>query len=89
MPELDTKVNGLQCPACYASFPDSCKDDTVDCVGSESQCIDLAGYIHFGNSFSILHGFLWGLILGCILENHLNKMYTGWRTLYKAWKIGK
>ncbi|KAM3833668.1 phospholipase A2 inhibitor and Ly6/PLAUR domain-containing protein-like [Vipera latastei] len=50
LPELDTKVNGLQCPACYASFPDSCKDDTVDCVGSESQCIDLAGYIHFENT---------------------------------------
>ncbi|KAM6437627.1 phospholipase A2 inhibitor and Ly6/PLAUR domain-containing protein-like [Liasis olivaceus] len=47
LPELDTKVNGLWCPACYASFPDSCKDDSVDCVGSESQCIDLAGYIHF------------------------------------------
>ncbi|KAG8142819.1 hypothetical protein E2320_006019 [Naja naja] len=47
MPELDTKINGLRCPACYASFPDSCKDDTVDCVGSESQCINLSGYIDF------------------------------------------
>ncbi|XP_026524781.1 phospholipase A2 inhibitor and Ly6/PLAUR domain-containing protein-like [Notechis scutatus] len=50
LPELDTKINGLRCPACYASFPDSCKDDTVDCVGSESQCINLAGYIHFEES---------------------------------------
>ncbi|XP_070610830.1 phospholipase A2 inhibitor and Ly6/PLAUR domain-containing protein-like [Erythrolamprus reginae] len=47
LPELDTNVNGLRCPACYASFPDSCKDDIVDCVGYETQCIDLAGYIHF------------------------------------------
>ncbi|XP_061496197.1 phospholipase A2 inhibitor and Ly6/PLAUR domain-containing protein-like [Rhineura floridana] len=50
LPLLDTKLNGLQCPACYALFNDSCSDETVDCVGSESQCIDLAGYIHLGES---------------------------------------
>ncbi|XP_033018642.1 phospholipase A2 inhibitor and Ly6/PLAUR domain-containing protein-like [Lacerta agilis] len=47
---VETKLNGLRCPACYASFSDSCSDETVDCVGSESHCIDLAGFIHTGEA---------------------------------------
>ncbi|XP_048357774.1 phospholipase A2 inhibitor and Ly6/PLAUR domain-containing protein-like [Sphaerodactylus townsendi] len=45
----EAKHNGLQCPACYALFGDTCSDaDIVNCVGSEFQCIDLAGYVHYG-----------------------------------------
>ncbi|XP_053112567.1 phospholipase A2 inhibitor and Ly6/PLAUR domain-containing protein-like [Hemicordylus capensis] len=50
LPLLNTKLNGLRCPACYASLSESCSDDTVDCVGPETQCIDLAGYIYFGEA---------------------------------------
>ncbi|XP_016849357.1 phospholipase A2 inhibitor and Ly6/PLAUR domain-containing protein [Anolis carolinensis] len=50
LPLVDTKLNGLRCPACYASFSESCGDDTVDCVGSESHCLDLAGYVYTGET---------------------------------------
>ncbi|XP_060100779.1 phospholipase A2 inhibitor and Ly6/PLAUR domain-containing protein-like isoform X1 [Heteronotia binoei] len=47
----EAKLNGLQCPACYASLDESCNDaDIVNCVGSEFQCIDLAGYVHYDES---------------------------------------
>lgn len=59
VPRLDTKLNGLRCPACYASSSDSCLDETVDCVGAEAHCIDLAGYIHSGKLLS--HSYLFGL----------------------------
>ncbi|XP_054845108.1 phospholipase A2 inhibitor CNF-like [Eublepharis macularius] len=49
----EARPNGLQCPACYASLDDSCSDaDMVDCVGSEFQCIDLAGYVHLDDESS-------------------------------------
>ncbi|XP_066489747.1 phospholipase A2 inhibitor and Ly6/PLAUR domain-containing protein-like [Tiliqua scincoides] len=48
LPPLDTKRNGLQCPACYGLLSDSCDDDIVNCAGSESHCLDLTGLIHFG-----------------------------------------
>ncbi|XP_020668507.3 phospholipase A2 inhibitor and Ly6/PLAUR domain-containing protein [Pogona vitticeps] len=50
LPRLDTKLNGLQCPACYTSSSESCQDDTVDCVGAEAHCIDLAGYVYSGET---------------------------------------
>nr|XP_056703521.1 phospholipase A2 inhibitor and Ly6/PLAUR domain-containing protein-like [Euleptes europaea] len=47
----EAKINGLQCPACYASLDETCSDaDMVNCVGSELQCINLAGYVNDGES---------------------------------------
>ncbi|XP_042323303.1 phospholipase A2 inhibitor and Ly6/PLAUR domain-containing protein-like [Sceloporus undulatus] len=50
LPLLDLRLNGLRCPACYASSSESCNDDVVDCVGSESHCIDLVGYVYTGET---------------------------------------
>ncbi|XP_044279080.1 phospholipase A2 inhibitor and Ly6/PLAUR domain-containing protein-like [Varanus komodoensis] len=48
LPLLDTRLNGMRCPACYATSSEPCSEDTVDCTGLESQCIDLAAYVDLG-----------------------------------------
>ncbi|KAH0616542.1 hypothetical protein JD844_027728 [Phrynosoma platyrhinos] len=68
LPVLDLRLNGLRCPACYASSSESCSDDTVDCLGSESHCIDLAGYVYTGNVF-MMHT---GLHTACFLVGFSN-----------------
>ncbi|NXG35673.1 PLIA inhibitor, partial [Dromaius novaehollandiae] len=45
---VDIVPNGLQCPACYSIDSFQCDNETVNCTGSETQCIDLAGLINSG-----------------------------------------
>lgn len=42
--------NGFQCPACYSVDSFQCHNETVNCTGSENQCVDLAGLMNTGNS---------------------------------------
>ncbi|XP_009685413.2 phospholipase A2 inhibitor NAI [Struthio camelus] len=48
MPPVDNVPNGLQCPACYSIDSFQCGNETINCTGSETQCIDLAGLINPG-----------------------------------------
>ncbi|XP_013798810.2 phospholipase A2 inhibitor and Ly6/PLAUR domain-containing protein-like [Apteryx mantelli] len=51
LPPVDNVPNGLQCPACYSMDSFQCGNETVNCAGSETQCIDLAGLINSGGLF--------------------------------------
>ncbi|KAM6105881.1 LOW QUALITY PROTEIN: phospholipase A2 inhibitor NAI-like [Pterocles gutturalis] len=46
LPPEDNVPNGYQCPACYSV--DSCGNEIVNCTGSETQCVDLAGLMNSG-----------------------------------------
>lgn len=41
--------NGYQCPACYSVDSFQCGNEIVNCTGSETQCVDLAGLMNSGN----------------------------------------
>ncbi|XP_053122820.1 phospholipase A2 inhibitor and Ly6/PLAUR domain-containing protein-like [Hemicordylus capensis] len=49
VPPVITGLNGKQCPACYSMFSNTCSaGEMVDCVGPETQCLDLAATITHG-----------------------------------------
>ncbi|XP_026515448.1 phospholipase A2 inhibitor subunit gamma B-like [Terrapene carolina triunguis] len=48
VPPADTKPNGRRCPACYALSSEQCREETINCTGSETHCIDTAGFITIG-----------------------------------------
>ncbi|NXD83365.1 PLIGB inhibitor, partial [Halcyon senegalensis] len=48
LPPEDNVPNGYQCPACYSMDSFQCSNEIVNCTGSETQCIDLAGLISSG-----------------------------------------
>ncbi|XP_021237129.1 phospholipase A2 inhibitor subunit gamma B-like [Numida meleagris] len=48
LPPENNEPNGFQCPACYSVDSFRCANETVNCTGSESQCVDLAGLMNTG-----------------------------------------
>ncbi|NWW96740.1 PLIA inhibitor, partial [Rhynochetos jubatus] len=48
LPPEDNVPNGYQCPACYSVDSFQCGNEIVNCSGSETQCVDLAGLMNSG-----------------------------------------
>ncbi|NXX95412.1 PLIGB inhibitor, partial [Centropus bengalensis] len=48
LPPEDNVPNGYQCPACYSVDSFQCGNEMVNCTGSETQCVDLAGLMNSG-----------------------------------------
>ncbi|XP_050769522.1 phospholipase A2 inhibitor gamma subunit B-like [Gymnogyps californianus] len=48
LPPEDDVPNGYQCPACYSVDSFQCGNEIVNCTGSETQCVDLAGLMNSG-----------------------------------------
>ncbi|NXG08519.1 PLIA inhibitor, partial [Sakesphorus luctuosus] len=48
LPPDDNVPNGYQCPACYSLESFQCSNEIVNCTGSETQCVDLAGFMNSG-----------------------------------------
>ncbi|NXI37732.1 PLIGB inhibitor, partial [Galbula dea] len=48
LPPEDKVPNGYRCPACYSVDSFQCSNEIVNCTGSETQCVDLAGLMNSG-----------------------------------------
>ncbi|NXK94644.1 PLIGB inhibitor, partial [Formicarius rufipectus] len=48
LPPDDNVPNGYQCPACYSVDSFQCSNEIVNCTGSETQCVDIAGLMNSG-----------------------------------------
>ncbi|KFQ25857.1 Phospholipase A2 inhibitor subunit gamma B, partial [Merops nubicus] len=48
LPPENNVPNGYQCPACYSVDSFQCGNEIVNCTGSETQCVDLAGLMNSG-----------------------------------------
>ncbi|XP_065276374.1 phospholipase A2 inhibitor 31 kDa subunit-like [Emys orbicularis] len=48
VPPADTEPNGLHCPACVGMHTDECSGKTLECTGTETKCINIAGTIPLG-----------------------------------------
>uniref|UniRef100_A0A6J0V6G9 Phospholipase A2 inhibitor and Ly6/PLAUR domain-containing protein-like n=1 Tax=Pogona vitticeps TaxID=103695 RepID=A0A6J0V6G9_9SAUR len=49
LPPIISKPNGKQCPACFNVFSGNCNPNkTVDCVGPETECLDLEATVTYG-----------------------------------------
>ncbi|XP_032532550.1 phospholipase A2 inhibitor and Ly6/PLAUR domain-containing protein [Chiroxiphia lanceolata] len=46
LPPDDNVPNGYQCPACYSVDSFQCSHEIVNCTGSETQCLDIAGLMN-------------------------------------------
>ncbi|KFO85124.1 Phospholipase A2 inhibitor subunit gamma B, partial [Buceros rhinoceros silvestris] len=49
LPPEENVPNGYQCPACYSVDSFQCSDKIINCSGSETQCVDVAGLMNSGN----------------------------------------
>ncbi|XP_039368128.1 phospholipase A2 inhibitor subunit gamma B-like [Mauremys reevesii] len=70
LPPADTTPNGRRCPSCFALDTEQCHEGTLECAGSETQCIDATGAIMFGRSPIPI------VMKGCVSESmchHLNE----------------
>ncbi|XP_034612891.1 phospholipase A2 inhibitor subunit gamma B-like [Trachemys scripta elegans] len=50
VPPAATKPNGRRCPACVAMLYAQCNEETIQCTGSDTRCIEVAGTATFGGS---------------------------------------
>ncbi|XP_074927315.1 phospholipase A2 inhibitor and Ly6/PLAUR domain-containing protein-like [Chelonoidis abingdonii] len=50
VPPADPKPNGRRCRGCYVLNADHCNEQTIECTGPETQCIDAAGTVTAGGS---------------------------------------
>ncbi|KAM9114334.1 phospholipase A2 inhibitor and Ly6/PLAUR domain-containing protein-like [Pangshura tecta] len=50
VPPADTTLNGRRCQGCYTSSSEQCREETIQCTGAETQCMDIAGYLNSGGS---------------------------------------
>ncbi|NWR56990.1 PINLY protein, partial [Bucorvus abyssinicus] len=46
LPPEEIVPNGYQCPACYSVDSFQCSDELINCTGSETQCVDVAGLMN-------------------------------------------
>ncbi|XP_075764319.1 phospholipase A2 inhibitor and Ly6/PLAUR domain-containing protein-like [Pelodiscus sinensis] len=52
VPQENSTLNGLQCPACLARNASACTGQAILCTGEETYCIDFTGEIIKGSSLS-------------------------------------
>ncbi|XP_075763471.1 phospholipase A2 inhibitor PIP-like [Pelodiscus sinensis] len=50
VPSLDTTPNGRRCRGCYSLPPEQCHEETIDCVGAETKCIEVSGTTKAGGT---------------------------------------
>ncbi|XP_050786890.1 phospholipase A2 inhibitor gamma subunit B-like [Gopherus flavomarginatus] len=53
VPPADPKPNGQRCPACISVLYAQCNEETIQCTGSDTQCIEVAGTVTFGGTSTV------------------------------------
>ncbi|XP_073458056.1 phospholipase A2 inhibitor and Ly6/PLAUR domain-containing protein-like isoform X1 [Aquarana catesbeiana] len=51
LPPLDTKVNGLKCPACIKKGSACTSTETAICLGSQDRCFEFSGGVFNGTAY--------------------------------------
>ncbi|XP_073458057.1 uncharacterized protein [Aquarana catesbeiana] len=51
VPPLDTKVNGLKCPACIKKGSACTSTETAICLGSQDRCFEFSGGVFNGTAY--------------------------------------
>ncbi|XP_074836904.1 phospholipase A2 inhibitor gamma subunit B-like [Carettochelys insculpta] len=50
VPLANTTLNSWRCPACYSVFSHHCKEEVIDCMGTQNQCLHISGTMKSGES---------------------------------------
>ncbi|KAG6924483.1 hypothetical protein G0U57_017221, partial [Chelydra serpentina] len=50
VPPADTKPNGQRCPACTDVIAVQCNEETIQCTGSATRCIEVTGTVTMGGT---------------------------------------
>ncbi|KAG6924484.1 phospholipase A2 inhibitor and LY6/PLAUR domain containing, partial [Chelydra serpentina] len=43
VPPANTQPNGRSCRGCYSSSSDQCREETIQCTGAETRCVEVTG----------------------------------------------
>uniref|UniRef100_A0A8C3TCA9 UPAR/Ly6 domain-containing protein n=1 Tax=Chelydra serpentina TaxID=8475 RepID=A0A8C3TCA9_CHESE len=71
VPPADTKPNGRRCPACYSLTSEQCREETIQCTGAETQCMDIAGPLKSGGRTTKI------IMKGCVTESVCTQINAG------------
>ncbi|XP_050786889.1 phospholipase A2 inhibitor NAI-like [Gopherus flavomarginatus] len=52
MPPADPKPNSRRCRGCYFLSSEQCREETIQCTGSETRCVEIAGTLKSGGTAS-------------------------------------
>ncbi|XP_043391147.1 phospholipase A2 inhibitor gamma subunit B isoform X2 [Chelonia mydas] len=74
-PPADPKPNGRRCRGCYVWNAAQCNEQTTECAGSETQCLDAAGTVTIGGSQ------IQTIMKGCVSESFCAQLQTGSGTI--------
>ncbi|XP_044847419.1 phospholipase A2 inhibitor NAI-like isoform X2 [Mauremys mutica] len=76
VPPADPTPNGRRCPACYALNAGRCNEQTINCTGSETQCINAAGTVTIdGHEMqTVMKGCASESI--CVMAQEASRMFT-------------
>ncbi|XP_074837593.1 phospholipase A2 inhibitor gamma subunit B-like [Carettochelys insculpta] len=50
VPPADSTPNGRRCRGCFALVFEKCNEETINCAGAETQCIEAEGTVEMGGS---------------------------------------
>ncbi|XP_075763817.1 phospholipase A2 inhibitor gamma subunit B-like [Pelodiscus sinensis] len=50
VPPANTTLNGQRCPACFPVFSHHCKEEIIDCTGSQTHCLHVSGTVKRGET---------------------------------------
>ncbi|CAM5124945.1 unnamed protein product [Natator depressus] len=75
MPPADTKPNGRSCRGCYSLSSQQCREETIQCTGSETRCVDITQTLTTGGGPTQMD------IKGCVSESFCAQLQTGSGTI--------
>ncbi|XP_050786324.1 phospholipase A2 inhibitor gamma subunit B-like isoform X1 [Gopherus flavomarginatus] len=71
VPPADPKPNGRRCRGCYALNADHCNEQTINCTGSETRCLDATGTITSGRNPMQM------VMKGCVSQSICDQLQVG------------
>ncbi|XP_044847039.1 phospholipase A2 inhibitor and Ly6/PLAUR domain-containing protein-like [Mauremys mutica] len=71
VPPANTEPNGRRCPACYSLSSEQCREETINCTGSETRCLDATGTITPGRNPVQM------VMKGCVSQSICDQLQVG------------
>ncbi|KAM9114331.1 phospholipase A2 inhibitor and Ly6/PLAUR domain-containing protein-like [Pangshura tecta] len=71
VPPANTTLNGWRCQGCYSPSSEQCREETIQCTGAETQCLDVAGPLKSGGSTSKI------IMKGCVTKSVCAQVNAG------------
>ncbi|KAM9114351.1 phospholipase A2 inhibitor NAI-like [Pangshura tecta] len=71
VPPANTEPNGRRCRGCYSLSSEQCREETINCTGAETRCVEIAGTLKSGGPASET------VLKGCATESVCAQIEAG------------